>query len=298
MAAGGWRVLQANSHGLAMYVPPSGSFIAALAPYCAIFNSWLEKKICEGRGVAMEVALESNGFFIGIEYLATFCCGMVGGLAAVRKGYDIFAILVTTWLTALGGGIIRDVLLGALPPAGVSDKGLVITALLAAVAVAIIYPEVDKLKWSMLSLDALALGLYAVNGTSKAMMYHMSGTTAVFLGMFTALGGGLIRDMLINEVPMVIRDKHWYAVPSAVGCVLTVLVCKGVSEGIVSFPAEVLLDVLIVVLMVAMRLISVFFDIQLPGALARHNTYLPSEAKYLKRPVIHPDRNDDDIKRK
>ena len=218
----------------------------------------------------MEVALESNGFFIGIEYLATFCCGMVGGLAAVRKGYDIFAILVTTWLTAL----------------------------LAAVAVAIIYPEVDKLKWSMLSLDALALGLYAVNGTSKAMMYHMSGTTAVFLGMFTALGGGLIRDMLINEVPMVIRDKHWYAVPSAVGCVLTVLVCKGVNEGIVSFPAEVLLDVLIVVLMVAMRLISVFFDIQLPGALARHNTYLPSEAKYLKRPVIHPDRNDDDIKRK
>lgn len=246
----------------------------------------------------MEVALESNGFFIGIEYLATFCCGMVGGLAAVRKGYDIFAILVTTWLTALGGGIIRDVLLGALPPAGVSDKGLVITALLAAVAVAIIYPEVDKLKWSMLSLDALALGLYAVNGTSKAMMYHMSGTTAVFLGMFTALGGGLIRDMLINEVPMVIRDKHWYAVPSAVGCVLTVLVCKGVNEGIVSFPAEVLLDVLIVVLMVAMRLISVFFDIQLPGALARHNTYLPSEAKCLKRPVIHPDRNDDDIKRK
>lgn len=298
MAAGGWRVLQANSHGLTMYVPPSGSFIAALAPYCAIFNNWLEKKICEGRGVAMEVALESNGFFIGIEYLATFCCGMVGGLAAVRKGYDIFAILVTTWLTALGGGIIRDVLLGALPPAGVSDKGLVITALLAAVAVAIIYPEVDKLKWSMLSLDALALGLYAVNGTSKAMMYHMSGTTAVFLGMFTALGGGLIRDMLINEVPMVIRDKHWYAVPSAVGCVLTVLVCKGVNEGIVSFPAEVLLDVLIVVLMVAMRLISVFFDIQLPGALARHNTYLPSEAKYLKRPVIHPDRNDDDIKRK
>lgn len=51
----------------------------------------------------MEVALESNGFFMGIEYLATFCCGMVGGLAAVRKGYDVFAILVTTWLTALGG---------------------------------------------------------------------------------------------------------------------------------------------------------------------------------------------------
>ena len=74
----------------------------------------------------MSVALESNAFFWGIEYLATFCCGMCGGLAAVRKGYDIFAILVTTWLTALGGGIIRDVLLGIAPPVGVSDKGLVI----------------------------------------------------------------------------------------------------------------------------------------------------------------------------
>ena len=163
----------------------------------------------------MSVALESNAFFWGIEYLATFCCGMCGGLAAVRKGYDIFAILVTTWLTALGGGIIRDVLLGIAPPVGVSDKGLVIVALLASVAVAVCHPEINRLKWSMLSLDALALGLYAVNGTSKAMMYHTSGMTAVFLGMFTALGGGLIRDMLINEVPMVIRDKHWYAVPSA-----------------------------------------------------------------------------------
>lgn len=242
----------------------------------------------------MEVALESNGFFMGIEYLATFCCGMVGGLAAVRKGYDVFAILVTTWLTALGGGIIRDVLLGALPPAGVSDKGLVITALLAAVTVAVAHPEINKLRWSMLSLDALALGLYAVNGTSKAMMHHMSGTTAIFLGMFTTLGGGLIRDMLINEVPMVIRDKHWYAVPSAVGCILTVLVGKGVNAGIIGFPAEVVLDVLIVILMVGMRLASVIFDIQLPGALVRHNTYLSGESKYLKRPVIHPDKDDDD----
>lgn len=81
--------------------------------------------------------------------------------------------------------------------------------------------------------------------------------------------------MLINEVPMVIRDKHWYAVPSIVGCVLTVLVCKGVDAGVVGFAAEVTLDVLIVALMVAMRLLSVMFDIQLPGALVRHNTYLP-----------------------
>ena len=113
----------------------------------------------------MEVALESNGFFIGIEYLATFCCGMVGGLAAVRKGYDIFAILVTTWLTALGGGIIRDVLLGALLPQRL-DK-LVITALLAAVAVASFIPKSTSSNVHAV-IGRAGIGLYAVNGTSKA----------------------------------------------------------------------------------------------------------------------------------
>ena len=70
----------------------------------------------------MSVALESNAFFWGIEYLATFCCGMCGGLAAVRKGYDIFAILVTTWLTALDGGSSVTCCWASAPPVGVSDK--------------------------------------------------------------------------------------------------------------------------------------------------------------------------------
>ena len=72
-----------------------------------------------------QVALESNTFFLIIEYIAILCCGMVGGLSAIRKGYDLFAILITAWLTALGGGIIRDVMLGAVPPVGISDRGFV-----------------------------------------------------------------------------------------------------------------------------------------------------------------------------
>ncbi|KAB5606404.1 trimeric intracellular cation channel family protein [Bifidobacterium jacchi] len=236
----------------------------------------------------MEVALESNDFFLGIEYLAIFCSGLMGGLCAVKKNYDVFAMLITAWLTALGGGIIRDVMLGSLPPVGIADRGFVLTALISGLAIAVIHPEVDKLKWSMLTIDALSVAMFAVNGTSKAIMYHTSGMTAVFMGMFTALGGGLVRDMLLNDVPMVIRDKHWYAVPSAVGCVLTVLVCRGVQHGILDFTWEVTLDVAIVILVVAMRLLSVKFNIMLPGAMTRHNTYLPSQSRYLRRPVIHP----------
>lgn len=236
----------------------------------------------------MEVALESNAFFMGIEYLAIFCSGLMGGLCAVKKNYDVFAMVITAWLTALGGGIIRDVMLGSLPPVGIADKGFVITALVSGLAVAVIHPEVDKLKWSMLTIDALSVGLFAVNGTSKAMIMGTSGMTAAFMGMFTALGGGFVRDMLLNDVPMVIRDKHWYAVPSAIGCILTVLVCKGVQFGWLDFTAEVALDSAIVVLVVGLRLLSVKYNITLPGAMERHEVFLPGESRYLKRPVIHP----------
>lgn len=87
----------------------------------------------------MTMALESNAFFMGVEYLAVFCCGLVGGLAAVRKSYDLFAILVTAWLTALGGGILRDVLL-EVPPVGITDRWSVLSALASGVVVAVIHP--------------------------------------------------------------------------------------------------------------------------------------------------------------
>ena len=235
----------------------------------------------------MEVALETNAFILGIEYIAVFCCGMVGGLSAVRKGYDITAILITSWLTAMGGGLIRDMILDV-TPIGIADRGFVCIALASGVAVALIHPEVDRLKWSMLTLDALAMAMFAVVGTSKGMIYGQSGMPAAFLGMFTALGGGLIRDMLINEVPMIIRDKHWYFVPAAVASISTVFVCKGVQHGLFGVNGEIFWDLVIVAVTVAMRLLSVRFNITVPGAMERHNVYLPSEAKYLRRPDIRP----------
>ena len=104
------------------------------------------------------LALESNAFFMGIEYLAVFCSGLMGGLCAVRKNYDLFAVLITAWLTALGGGIIRDVMLGSLPPVGISDRGFVLTAQESVLAIAVLHTEEAKLRRSMLTIDALAFG--------------------------------------------------------------------------------------------------------------------------------------------
>lgn len=233
----------------------------------------------------MEVVLQSTPFFRGVEYLAIFCCGMAGGLAAIRKGYDVLAIIITAWLTALGGGIIRDVLLGAVPPVGISDRVSVLTALLAGCTVAIIHPEVDRLKWSMLTIDALALGLFAVNGASKGLLYNTSGMTAVFLGTFTAMGGGMIRDILLNEVPMVIRDRHWYIVPALIGSALTVPVWRWRARGMICERVAMALDVAIVVMVVLLRLGSVRFNWQLPTAVPRAKAHLPRVL--LERRIHH-----------
>ncbi|MFT8593362.1 MAG: TRIC cation channel family protein [Bifidobacterium sp.] len=236
----------------------------------------------------MKVALESNAIFMGIEYLAVFCSGLAGGLAAVRKHYDIFSILIISWVTALGGGIVRDVLLGAVPPVGITDRGLVFSALGSGIVVALAYLEISHFTWTLIIVDAMALGLFAVNGTAKAMAYGTSGMTAVFMGMITALAGGLIRDILINEVPIIIRDKHWYAVPSFMGCVLTVIVGKFVKAGMLDITQEMVMDVLIVVVVVAMRILSVKFNFVLPGAARRTHMHLITQTRYLRRPVIHP----------
>ena len=234
----------------------------------------------------MQVALENNIVFVVIEYLAILCWGLSGGLAAIRKGYDIFTIMLCGWLTALGGGLVRDVMLGALPPVGITDKGYVLTTLFSGIIVVVAHPEITQLKWTMTVIDALGLGLIAVSGTAKALAYGSSGMTAVFLGMFTALAGGLIRDIFIGDVPMIIRDKHLYAVPSFIGCILTVLVWRGVSYGWFDMRSEMLLDVLIVIIVVALRLLSVGFNVTLPGAVERH----PSARRYRRSRRYHQGR--------
>ena len=164
----------------------------------------------------MEVALESNGFFIGIEYLATFCCGMVGGLAAVRKGYDIFAILVTTWLTALGGGIIRDIMANRIPTA-LTDLTAVYLSLVVAIVMYLIVinlkqdKPLDKkmihfLSQTNLIFDAIGLAIFALIGASAGVELQLNAVTSGILAALTGVGGGIARDLLVNETPIVLKE--------------------------------------------------------------------------------------------
>lgn len=159
-----------------------------------------------------------------MDVIGIFVFAISGALLAVRKNFDVFGIAVLAEVTALGGGLFRDVVIGAVPPAAFTDLGYFITPLLATLLVFFLHPEVERIQVAVNVFDAAGLGLFAVAGTTKAYEYGLGLTQSAALGLVTAVGGGVLRDVLANEVPSLLRwDRDLYAVPAMVGATLVVL---------------------------------------------------------------------------
>lgn len=157
-----------------------------------------------------------------IDLAGTFAFAMSGAVAARNKGLDVFGIMVVAFTVACGGGIIRDVCIGAIPPAGLSDWRYLSVALLAAFMVMALRPLTKWMKRPVLLFDALGLSLFAVSGARKALEYEHNYQVAILLGMITAIGGGVLRDVLMNRVP-VIFEKEIYASSALLGASIVVL---------------------------------------------------------------------------
>ncbi len=159
-----------------------------------------------------------------LDLIGIFVFAISGALLAVRKNFDVFGIAVLAEVTALGGGLFRDVVIGAVPPAAFTDLGYFLTPLLATTLVFFLHPHVERIQTGVNVFDAAGLGLFCVAGTAKAYDYGLNLTASVALGLATAVGGGVLRDVLANEVPSLLRwDRDLYAVPAIVGASLTVL---------------------------------------------------------------------------
>jgi uncharacterized membrane protein YeiH len=166
------------------------------------------------------------------DLLGVFSAAASGALAGIRKGLDLVGIAVLAAVTGLGGGAVRDVLIGANPPAFLTDWRYLTTATAAAVAVVAVEYELfsagslvrDRVRLSTayLMVDSLTLGCFAVSGTGKALQYGLASVPAALMGVVTAVGGGVIRDMLVAEVPTVLR-REFYAIPAAIGALIIVL---------------------------------------------------------------------------
>jgi len=153
----------------------------------------------------------------------TFVFAVEGGLAGLQVGLDPVGVLVLAFLTALGGGLIRDVLIGSLPPAAVKDWHYSATVLIAAAAVWGLNASILAIPAElMIILDAAGLSLAAIAGTAKALDHGIHPFVALFIGTVSGAGGGTLRDVVINEVPRVLRTDIYASAATAAACIIVV----------------------------------------------------------------------------
>jgi uncharacterized membrane protein YeiH len=159
-----------------------------------------------------------------LDLVGIFVFAISGALLAVRKNFDIFGMAVLAEVTALGGGLFRDLIIGAVPPVAFTDLGYFLMPLVATVLVFFLHPEVERTQTAVNVFDAAGLGLFCVTGTTKAYDYGLGLTSSAVLGVATGVGGGVLRDILAVEAPSLLRwDRDLYAVPAIVGATIVVL---------------------------------------------------------------------------
>ncbi len=150
-----------------------------------------------------------------LNLAGTFVFGLSGGLAAVRARLDLFGVVVLALVVALAGGITRDLLIGA-PPATFRDGRYLAAAAAAGVACFFIPAAVERRDRGIQVFDAVGLAVFCVTGATKALSYGLGPVQAAILGAITGIGGGMLRDVLLNQVPTVLRHEL-YAIPALLG---------------------------------------------------------------------------------
>jgi uncharacterized membrane protein YeiH len=158
-----------------------------------------------------------------VDLLAMFVFGISGGLTAVRMRLDIVGVAVLGTVTGLGGGWMRDVLIGDAPPPGLSDWRYLTAALLGGLITFFLHPAINRLQPLINVFDAVGLGLFSVAGALKATEYGLGPMPAALLGVITGVGGGVIRDVLVGQVPTILRRGELYAIPALAGASIAVL---------------------------------------------------------------------------
>lgn len=159
---------------------------------------------------------------IVLDLTGIFAFAISGGLVGVRKGLDLFGVLVLAAATGLGGGFVRDVLIGAVPPVALADWRYLVVPVVAGLITFRFHPALGRMERLVTVFDAFGLGLFCVVGTLKAIDYGLGPVPAALLGVVTAVGGGVLRDVLAGRVPVVLRSEL-YATPALVGAVVAVV---------------------------------------------------------------------------
>ncbi|GAA2357209.1 trimeric intracellular cation channel family protein [Dactylosporangium salmoneum] len=194
---------------------------------------------------------------LALDLAGTFAFGLNGALTAVRAArLDVVGVVALGMITALGGGIIRDVLIGAVPPATLRDWRFFTLAAAGGLIAFALSRRLHRLETPILVLDAIGLSVFAVIGASKALAFGLGTGPAILLGMITGVGGGTIRDTLVRRIPSVLHSDL-YAIPALVGAAITV---AAVRVGIYGVPAALAAAAVCFLI----RMLGVRYDLNAP----------------------------------
>lgn len=163
----------------------------------------------------------AHAVYTFLDLVGTFAFAVSGAVAARQRRLDLFGIATVAFMVACGGGIIRDVCIGATPPAGLSNWRYLAVSLLASGIAIVAYPQVRRLRQPVLFFDAIGLGLFAVSGAEKSLVYGQSAELAILLGTVSAVGGGVMRDMVLSRVPAIL-ERDIYALAALLGAAVQV----------------------------------------------------------------------------
>ncbi|ADB32828.1 protein of unknown function UPF0126 [Kribbella flavida DSM 17836] len=157
-----------------------------------------------------------------LDLVGIFVFGITGALVGVRKNLDVFGIQVLALVTGLGGGFLRDVLIGVTPPAALEDWRYLAVPVAAGLLTFFLHPRIGRVERLVNIFDAAGLALFCVTGALKAIDYGLSPLSAALLGTISGIGGGVVRDVLSGRVPVVLRSEI-YATPAFLGAGIVVL---------------------------------------------------------------------------
>src|SRR3954447_25225013 len=168
-----------------------------------------------------QLLLSAGALLLTLDLIGTFVFALSGAASGVKNKLDAFGVGVLAFVAGNAGGVTRDLLIGAVPPAAINDWRYVAVSLVAGAVTFVWYPNVKRLQPIVLLFDAAGLGLFAVSGTQKALAVGISPLVAALLGMLTGIGGGVLRDLLVNEIPVVLR-ADLYALAALAGAAVVV----------------------------------------------------------------------------
>ncbi|MCB0803665.1 MAG: trimeric intracellular cation channel family protein [Bacteroidetes bacterium] len=191
-----------------------------------------------------------------LDLIGTLVFAISGAMAASNKKLDLFGAAFIAFVTAVGGGTVRDLLIGATPVGWMRDSSYLFIILTGVGLTYLFQKQVRKLRKTLFLFDTIGISVFTILGMKKALLIDVDPIIAIMMGMFSAVLGGVIRDMLINEIPLIFRKEIY-----AMACILGATAFHYIQKTGLSFEWNALISILLIILI---RIVAIKFKIGLP----------------------------------